>query len=125
MKLSILLPAALLAGCSALPVPPVLDGAVPARWEVAERADASATELKLTIYEVPCSSGSPIEGRVEEPTIETNATSVVITIRVRQLLGTQTCPLHPWPLTVRLPEPLGNRQLLDGGRVPPAPPTFP
>lgn len=125
MKLSILLPAALLAGCSALPVPPVLDGAVPARWEVAERADASATELKLTIYEVPCSSGSPIEGRVEEPTIQTNATSVVITIRVRQLLGTQTCPLHPWPPTVRLPEPLGNRQLLDGGRVPPAPPTFP
>jgi hypothetical protein len=125
VKVSILLPAALLAGCSALPLPPVLDGAVPARWSLAEPPDANATELKLTIYEVPCSSGSPIEGRVEQPTIETNATSVVITIRVRQLLGTQTCPLHPWPLTVQLPEAIGDRELLDGGRVPPAPPETP
>jgi hypothetical protein len=121
----LLLAIATLAGCGVLGTRPVTGGAVPARWALAEPVTPDATELKLTVYEVPCSSGSPIEGRVEQPQIQTTATSVVITIRVRQLLGTQTCPLHPWPLTVQLGVAIGGRELLDGGRVPPAPPETP
>ena len=139
MKASMVLTALLLAGCTAQPVTDPAPGAswsadelgdpVAARWSLADAQaspDPRATELALMIAEVPCSSGSPIEGRTEAPVIETSATSVTITIKVRQLVGgLQTCPLHPWPMTVRLPEPLGRRQLLDGGHVPPAPPQVP
>ena len=139
MKASMVLTALLLAGCAAQPVTLPAAGAswpadalgapVAARWSLADpqaSPDPGATELALMIAEVPCSSGSPIEGRTEPPVIETSATSVTITIKVRQLVGgLQTCPLHPWPMTVRLPEPLGRRQLLDGGQVPPAPPQAP
>jgi hypothetical protein len=139
MKALTVLAVLLLAGCTAQPVTNPVPGAlwsadelgdpVAARWSLADPVaspDPGATDLALMIAEVPCSSGSPIEGRTEPPVIETSATSVTITIRVRQLLGgLQTCPLHMWPMTVRLPEPLGNRQLLDGGQVPPAPPQVP
>ncbi len=139
MKASIVLTVLLLAGCSAEPVGNPAHGAtwsagelgdpVAARWSLADPLappDPGATALALMIAEVPCSSGSPIEGRTEPPVIETSATSVTITIKVRQLVGgLQTCPLHMWPMTVRLPEPLGSRELLDCGQVPPAPPRVP
>ncbi len=129
----------LLAGCTAQPVTDPasrrswsadeLGDPVAARWSLADplaSPDPGATALALMIAEVPCSSGSPIEGRTEPPVIETSATSVTITVRVRQLVGgLQTCPLHMWPMTVRLPEPLDSRMLLDGGQVPPAPPRAP
>ena len=134
MKASMMLTALLVAGCAAQPVTSPAPGAswsakelgdpVAARWSLADphaSPDPGATELALAIVEVPCSSDSPIEGRTEAPVIETNATSVTITIKVRQLVGVQFCPIKPWPMTVRLPEPLGRRQLLDGGQVPPAP----
>jgi len=139
MKASGVLTVFLLAGCTAQPVTNPAPGAswsadelgdpVAARWSLADlqaSPDPGATELALTIAEVPCSSGSPIEGRTEPPVIKTSATSVTITIKVRQLVGgLQTCPLHLWPMTVRLPEPLGRRQLLDGGQAPPARPQVP
>ena len=139
MKAAMVLTALLLAGCTAQPVTDPAPGAswpadelgapVAARWSLADAQaspDPGATQLALMIAEIPCSSGSPIEGRTEPPVIETSATSVTITIRVRQLVsGLQTCPLHLWPMTVQLPEPLGRRQLLDGGKVPPAPPQVP
>lgn len=139
MKTSIVLVVLLLAGCTAQQATNPASGAswsadelgdpVAARWSLAEpqaSPDPGTTELALMIAEVPCSSGSPIEGRTETPVIETSPTSVTITIKVRQLVGGfQTCPLHLWPMTVRLPEPLGGRQLLDGGQVPPAPPQVP
>ena len=139
MKASIVVAVLPLAGCTAQQVTNPASGAswsadelgdpVAARWWLADSQpspDPGATELAVMIAEVPCSSGSPIEGRTELPVIETSATSVTITIKVRQLVGGfQTCPLHLWPMTVRLPEPLGRRQLLDGGQVPPAPPQVP
>jgi hypothetical protein len=139
VKSPLVLAVLLLAGCAAQPTTRAapagswtgdeLGDPVAARWSLADpqvSPDPGATELALMIAEVPCSSGSPIEGRTEPPVIETSATSVIITIKVHQLLGgLQTCPLHLWPMTVRLPEPLGDRQLLDGGQVPPSPPQVP
>jgi len=139
MKASMVLTGLLLAGCAAQPVTSPAPGGrwsadelgepVAARWSLADpqaSPDPGTSELALTIAEVPCSGGSPIEGRTEPPVIEMGVTSVTITIKVRQLVGgIQTCPLHMWPMTVRLPEPLGSRRLLDGGQVPPAPPQVP
>jgi hypothetical protein len=83
-----------------------------------------STELHIQVWERACSSGSPTTGRMSAPVIEYNADTVIITIGVRPLGGVQTCPGPPGtPALVRLAEPLGERTLLDGGHVPPAPPT--
>lgn len=72
------------------------------------------------------SSGSPTTGRMSAPVVVMAAESVTITIGVRPLGGVNTCPLPPGtPAILTLPEPLGKRTLLDGGRVPPAPPSPP
>jgi hypothetical protein len=85
---------------------------------------SDATELHILVWEMACSSGSPATGRMSTPVIAYTATTVTITIGVRPLGGPQACPGPPGtPATLRLAEPLGTRTLLDGGRVPPAPPS--
>ena len=99
----------------------------PASWSL-DPASApptpDSTELHILVWERSCSSGRPTTGRMSAPLIETTAATVTMTIGVRPLDGMQTCPMPPGtPAIVRLPEPLGARTLLDGGRVPPAPPS--
>ncbi|HEY5434537.1 MAG TPA: hypothetical protein VIK13_04840 [Candidatus Limnocylindrales bacterium] len=58
------------------------------------------------------------------PVIAYTATAVTITIGVCPLGGPQACPGPPGtPAIMRLAAPLGARTLLDGGRVPAAPPS--
>lgn len=99
----------------------------PASWALdpafAAPTEAS-TELHVLVWERACSGGSPTTGRMSAPVIQSTGTTVVITIGVRPLAGFQTCPGPPGtPATMRLPEPLGDRTLLDGGHVPPVPPS--
>jgi hypothetical protein len=84
----------------------------------------ASTELHILVWERACSSGSPTTGRMSAPDIEYAPETVTITIGVRPLGGPQACPGPPGtPATVGLAEPLGTRTLLDGGRVPPSPPS--
>ena len=99
----------------------------PATWAL-DPAFASptpdATELHILVWEAACSGGSPATGRMSAPVIEWAADTLTITIGVRRLDGIQTCPGPPGtPAIVTLAEPLGRRTLLDGGRVPAAPPS--
>lgn len=99
----------------------------PATWAL-DPAFASptpdATELHILVWEAACSSGSPATGRMSAPVIGWTADTLTITIGVRRLPGIQTCPGPPGtPAIVTLTEPLGRRTLLDGGRVPAAPPS--
>jgi hypothetical protein len=83
-----------------------------------------STELHVLVTELACSGGTPATGRMSAPVILYTPGAVTITIGVRPLTGLQTCPGIPGtPDLVRLAEPLGKRNLLDGGRVPPAPPS--
>lgn len=89
---------------------------------------ATTTQLHILVWELACSGGSPATGRISAPVVQYAATSVTITLGVRPLQvapGTAlTCPGPPGtPATMTLAEPLGNRTLLDGGLVPPAPPS--
>jgi hypothetical protein len=141
-----------LAGCSAAPgasspvatwpvatwpvppelLPPGTSGALsaefgPATWAL-DPAFASprpdATELHILVWEMACSSGSPATGRMSAPVIAYSATTVTITIGVRPYGGLQACPGPPGtPAIVQLAAPLRTRTLLDGGRVPAAPPS--
>jgi hypothetical protein len=89
---------------------------------------AATTQLHLLVWELACSSGSPATGRISAPVVQYAATSVTITLGVRPLQVAPgfavTCPGPPGtPATLNLAEPLGSRTLLDGGLVPPAPPS--
>lgn len=97
-----------------------------ATWALDPRAaapDVASVTLNILVWEMACSSGSPTSGRMSVPVIDYEPATVTITIGVRPLGGMQTCPGPPGtPAVVQLAEPLGNRVLLDGGLVPPAPP---
>lgn len=103
----------------------------PATWAVDPSfapPTAAATQLHILVWEGTCSSGSPATGRISAPIVQYAAASVTITLGVRPLPASPgtvfTCPVPPGtPATMNLAEPLGNRTLLDGGLVPPAPPS--
>lgn len=91
---------------------------------------ATTRELHLLVWEGSCSGGAPATGRMSAPVIAITSKSVAIAIGVRALEaapGTAFgCPLpQGTPAIVRLGDPLGDRTLLDAGRVPPAPPVAP
>ena len=87
---------------------------------VAERPTAASTAIHALILEAACASGTSPDGRIEEPSIDLEATTVTVTIDVRHRVGGQDCQGNaPVPYTITLPEPLGARSLLDGSTTPP------
>jgi hypothetical protein len=89
---------------------------------------ATTTQLHILVWELACSGGSPATGRISAPVVQYATTTVTLTLGVRPLQiapGTAvTCPGPPGtPAMMTLAEPLGSRTLLDGGLVPPAPPS--
>lgn len=70
-----------------------------------------------------CASGQSSADRIVGPDIQVSADEIVVTFGVRGQLGAQACPGNPpTRVAVRLPEALGDRVLLDGGREPPEEP---
>jgi hypothetical protein len=98
-----------------------------ARWAPAPDADVGpeVTTIPILVNEMECASGQSAEGRVLEPAVDYRDDAVVVTVRVIPLGGAQTCPGNPnTPASLELTEPLGERVLLDGGAIPPAPPVL-
>jgi hypothetical protein len=88
---------------------------------------ADTSELHILVWERACSGGSLATGRISNPLVEYTSADVTITIGVRPLPvapgQAMSCPGPPGtPASLRLSEPLGQRRLLDGGVLPPAPP---
>ncbi len=85
----------------------------------------ATTEFVALVTERDCASGSPSVGRVVGPDILLLEDRVLVTFGVRPLGGdAQTCQGNPaTPVSVVLPEPLGDRKLLDGSTLPPRDPT--
>jgi hypothetical protein len=87
---------------------------------------ADTVELNVLVWEQACSGGQPTTGRMSAPVVEFLKETVTITIGVRPIGGFQGCPLPPGtPAIVILPQRLGDRTLLDGGRMPPSEPSPP
>jgi hypothetical protein len=103
----------------------------PASWALdpASASPAAATtELHILVWERACSGGAPATGRISAPVVVSGATTVTITVGVRPLVvpagEALTCESPPGtPAVLCLSEPLGQRTLLDGGQVPPVPPS--
>ncbi len=87
----------------------------------------AATSVHVLVWEMDCTSGQPATGRVTGPIVGYGADAVTITFGVRPLPAqNQTCPGNPpTPVVVELAEPLGDRELLDGGTFPAGPPDAP
>ena len=91
-----------------------------ASWLPAGEVDDSETELEVLVTETACASGESSEGRVVEPRILVDDDAITITFGVTPLDGAQDCQGNPASsYVVTLPEPLGDRDLRDGGVYPP------
>ena len=109
---------------SATSLPGQLEARVgPAAWWIDPAAAAptgASTAIRALIHEEACASGKTPKDRVEPPTIELTDATITVTFAIRKQPGDQDCQGNaPFPLTITLPEPLGQRSLLDGSVSPP------
>jgi len=98
-----------------------------ATWELdpAFELGPERRTLHLLVLEGACASGQSPEGRILEPVVEYRPDHIAVEIRIRTL-AEAVCPGNaPYPFTVELSEPVGNRRLSGGGSpiVPPVTPT--
>jgi hypothetical protein len=92
-----------------------------ATWTIVPRQDINAetTTFLADVTETACASGRTSEERIVPPLIIYEPDRVIVTFTVEPLPGDQECPGNPATrISVRLSEPLGGRQLLDGGTLP-------
>jgi hypothetical protein len=98
------------------------DGIGAASWWLdpkAGRPPLDATIVRAFVLEQACASGRSPEGRVLPPAVLRGAVAIWVMFAVRTMSGDQDCPGNP-PLAIQLDlgEPVGVRQLLDGGTFP-------
>lgn len=75
--------------------------------------------VRLLVTETACASGEPATGRVQVPLLEPGDDAVRVAFGVTRREGNQNCPGNPaTPFTLELPEPLGERPLIDAGVYP-------
>jgi hypothetical protein len=78
-----------------------------------------AMELDLLVTETACNSGQDARGRIRVLDIVPTGEALTILLGVVPRPGPQECPSNPeTPFTMVLPEPLGDRAVLDGSSVP-------
>lgn len=100
-------------------------GARRASWEPVEAVQPETTRLEVAVRERMCASGQSADDRLLPPEIELGEDAVVVTWFVEPVPGGATCPGNPaTAATLELPEPLGDRELLDGGVYPPRAPSM-
>lgn len=107
-------------GCSLQPEIPLGAGLAMFRVAPHETLTPDTIEVDVLVTEMACNSGQDARGRILPPTITLSAESVTVVMTVRPRGGAQNCPMNPeTPFLLVLPEPLGDRSLLDGSEIPP------
>lgn len=92
-----------------------------ASWRPDGTVNGQSLQLPVLVNEDECASGASATGRIQQPDIQYRRDAVVITIRVAVRSGSEDCQGNPdTPYVVQLEEPIGTRELLDGGTRPPA-----
>lgn len=99
----------------------------PATWQLDpafDRPSPSDTEVHVVVTERQCANGQRPGDRLQPPEVALSTDAVVVTFLVESLLVTEstvTCPDNPAvPYDVQLGEPLGERDLFDGGESSPS-----
>jgi hypothetical protein len=81
---------------------------------------AGAEAITVRVEERSCTSGQQPYDRLQQPEVRYTDTAAFISFWVTPLKGGQTCQgILPDPYELRLPAPLGDRRLYDGGTYPP------
>ena len=104
----------------------VFNGLNSATWHFAPDVpfpNRASTRFTALVSEMTCTSGRTADGRVLPPAILASATEILVIFAVRppppSANGLEACPAPPpTRVDVTLPQPLGNRPLLDGGISP-------
>jgi hypothetical protein len=102
------------------------EGLGEAEWafDPAQPKPGAATQVfDAMVTEMNCNGGQPADGRIVGPQVVRSDDTVLVIFAVRPRPGAQTCPSNPSTrIRVDLGEPLGDRTLMDGGRLPPGDP---
>lgn len=107
-------------GCSLQPEIPLGAGLAMFRVAPHETLTPDTIEVDVRVTEMACNSGQDARGRILPPTITLSAEAATVVMTVRPRGGGQDCPSNPeTPFLLVLPEPLGDRSLLDGSEIPP------
>jgi len=85
-----------------------------------EELTPEMTEVDVLVTELACSSGQDADGRIRVDRIIPGDSSVIVVIATAPRGGDHECPDNPeTPFLLQLPEPLGDRALLDAYSLPP------
>jgi len=85
-----------------------------------EELSPETEAVDVLVTERACNSGQDARGRVVRPAVILADDTVTVVFAVVPRGGMQECPSNPeTPVLLELPEPLGERRLLDGSSVPP------
>lgn len=93
----------------------------PALWELVTPADVTPESTEVTLSATPSGCHTGAELPVSEPQVEVSDESIVITVTVAPQPAPnpdedQGCAMSPAvEVTVELEEPIGDRDLVDGG----------
>jgi len=107
-------------------IQPAFEGVEAARWELSpgQEIGPNTQSFEVRVFEQACASGASPEGRIVGPAVVSLEDSLIVILGTRPPPGPQTCDPGPAAIVrVELPEPLGDRQLLDGATFPPEPRT--
>jgi hypothetical protein len=105
--------------CRLQPELPVGVGLAVFRLAAPGEVEPGATTVDLLVTETVCNSGEDARGRVRVLDIAPADETVTVVLGVVPRPGGHECPSNPeTPFTLQLPEPLGDRVLLDGSSVP-------
>ena len=105
-------------GCPLMAVPPAGFGAATWTLDPSVPYSAGATEIHILVDEWGCHGSQTAEGRIGQ-NVQYRDDAVIVTLAVRQPGGPQTCPgTPPTPYVLHIDQPVGARNLDDGGRWP-------
>jgi hypothetical protein len=79
----------------------------------------TSSSFKALVTEIGCASGQSSEGRVEQPLAVFLPDRIVVGFPIATAEGRRECWPNPaTPVAVELGQPIGERPILDGGRLP-------
>jgi hypothetical protein len=105
------------------PSPASHEGFKPIRWVLdpdEPTPDPASRSIVVAVHELACTGGRNPIPYLQRPEVRYLRKAVVITLWIEEIDGPATCPGNPTGrLQVKLPGPLGARQLYDGSTDPP------
>lgn len=102
-------------------LPDVREGLDLAKFRVApgEELSRETREVDVLVLEMRCNSGEDAADRIVEPTVVAGDDAVIVVFATVPRGGAHDCQANPeTPSVLVLPEPLGDRVLLDGSEIP-------